>query len=127
MSAFLTLAAALILMAGSSPLAEGVWGGPGIQMTIGPQGATLELDCANGTIEGPIAVGRDGRFRASGTYAVERGGPVREGEEMGRPAMYEGRVEGRKLTLVISLAEGKEEIGTWELTQGRHGRIMKCQ
>lgn len=120
MSTFLTLAAALAL-------AHGVWGGPGIQMTVGPEGAVLELDCANGTIEGPIAVGSDGRFRASGAYAVERGGPVREGEETGRPAVYEGRVEGKKLTLVITLAEGKEEVGTWELIQGRHGRIIKCQ
>lgn len=127
MSTLTLTAAALILMTGSSPLAEGTWGGPGIQMTVGPQGAVLELDCANGTIDGPIAVGKDGRFRASGTHAVERGGPVREGEETGRPAVYEGRVEGKELTLVITLAEGKEEVGTWELTQGRHGRILKCQ
>ena len=127
MNRFLHSAAALILMAGSSPLAEGAWGGPGIQMTVGPQGAVLELDCANGTIDGPVTIGKDGRFRASGTYQVERGGPMREGEETGRPAVYEGRVEEKKLTLVITLAEGKEEIGTWELTQGRYGRIIKCQ
>jgi hypothetical protein len=126
MERFLLSAAVLMLMAGSSPLAEGTWGGPGIQMTVGPEGAVLELDCAHGAIDGPIAVGKDGRFRASGTYGVEHGGPVREGEEAGRPAMYEGRVEGKKLTLVITLAAGKEEVGTWELEQGRHGRIMKC-
>lgn len=127
MSTLTLTAAALILMTGSSPLAEGTWGGPGIQMTVGQEGAVLELDCANGTIDGPIEVGSDGRFRASGTHDVERGGPVREGEETGRAAVYEGRVEGKKLTLVITLAEGKEEVGTWELTHGRHGRIIKCQ
>jgi hypothetical protein len=126
MDRFLHSAAFLILMAGSSPLAEGIWGGPSIQMTVGPQGAAVDLDCANGAIDGPIAVGSDGRFRASGTYAVEHGGPVREGEEKGRPAVYEGRVEGKKLTLVILIAEGKQEVGTFELTQGRSGRIMKC-
>ena len=126
MDQLLHSAAFLILMAGASPLAEGLWGGPSIQMTVGPQGAAVDLDCANGAIDGPITVGSDGRFRASGTYAVEHGGPVREGEEKGRPAVYEGRVEGKKLTLVITLAEGKEEVGTWELTQGRSGRIMKC-
>jgi hypothetical protein len=126
MERFLLSAAVLMLMAGSSPLAEGTWGGPGIQMTVGPEGAAVELDCANGAIDGPIAVGSDGRFRAAGTYGVEHGGPVREGEEKGRPAVYEGRVEGKKLTLVITLAAGKEEVGTWELEQGRHGRIMKC-
>jgi hypothetical protein len=108
----------------ASALAEDTWGGPGIQMTVGPQGATVELDCAHGAIDGPIAVGSDGRFRASGTYAAEHGGPVREGEETGRPAVYEGRVEGKKLTLVIKV--GEEEIGTFELAQGCSSRIMKC-
>ena len=126
MDRILLSAAFMILMAGSSPLAEGTWGGPSIQMTVGPQGAVVDLDCANGAIEGPITVGSDGRFRASGTYAVEHGGPEREGEEKGRPAVYEGKVEGKTLTLVISIAEGKKEIGTYELTQGRFGRIMKC-
>ena len=126
MYGFLVSATVLMLTAGSSPLAEGPWGGPGIQMTVGPQGAVLDLDCAHGAIDGPIAVGKDGRFRAAGTYGVERGGPVREGEEAGRPAVYEGRVEGQKLTLVITLDGGREEVGTWELTQGRSGRIMKC-
>jgi hypothetical protein len=109
----------------ASALAEDVWGGPGIQMTVGPQGATVELDCAHGAIDGPIAVGSDGRFRAAGTYAAEHGGPVREGEDTGRSAMYEGRVEGKKkLTLVIKV--GEEEVGTFELVQGRSGRITKC-
>lgn len=126
MDRILHFAVLMILMAGSSPLAEGIWGGPGIQMTVSPQGAVLDLDCANGAIDGPVTVGSDGRFRASGTYAVEHGGPVREGEEKGRPAVYEGRVEGKKLTLVITLTGEKEALGTWELTQGRAGRIMKC-
>src|SRR5829696_9052664 len=125
MDRILYSAVLMILMAGSAPLAEGIWGGPSIQMTVGPQGAAVDLHCANGAIDGPIAVGSDGRFRASGTYAVEHGGPMREGEEMGRPAVYEGRVEGKKLTLVILIAEGKQEVGTFELTQGRSGRIMK--
>ena len=103
-----------------------MWGGTGIQMTVDPKGAVLDLDCAHGAIEGPIAVGSDGRFRASGTYAVEHAGPVREEDENGgRPAVYEGRVEGKKLTLVITLADGKE-VGTFELTQDRAGRVMKC-
>ena len=134
MGRILHSAVLMILMAGSSPLAEGIWGGPGIQMTVGPQGAVLDLDCANGAIDGPVTVGSDGRFRATGTYAVEHGGPMREGPEgdetKGRPAVYEGRVEGKKLTLVITLTGEltgeKEELGTYELTQGRSGRIMKC-
>lgn len=124
MERLLRRAAVLMLMAGFSPLAEGAWGGPHIQMTVGAEGAVVEMDCAHGGVDGPIAVGSDGRFRASGTYAAEHGGPVREEDEKGRPAVYEGRVEGKKLTLVIKVAG--EEVGTFELIQGRSGRITKC-
>ena len=124
MERFLRSAAVLMLMAGSSPLAEGVWGGPHIQMTVGPEGTAVEMDCAHGAVEGPVAVGSDGRFRASGTYAAEHAGPVREEDEKGRPAVYEGRVEGKKLTLVIKVAG--EEAGTFELTHGRSSRLTKC-
>lgn len=118
MSAFLMLTAVL-------SLAEGVWGGTHIEMTVGPEGATVEMDCAHGAVREPIAIGKDGRFHAAGTYVAERGGPVREGEEgSGRPAVYEGKVEGKTMTLVIKVAE--EEIGTFQLTHGRAGRIRKC-
>jgi len=108
-----------------APLPSGTWGGSHIQMTVGPQGATLELDCAHGTIAEPIRVGRDGRFKISGTYAPEHGGPTREGEETGRPAVYTGRLDGQTLSLAIAF-EGGEEIGTFELVHGRSGRITKC-
>jgi hypothetical protein len=108
-----------------APLPEGTWGGPHIETTVGPQSATLELDCAHGAIGEPIVVGRDGRFRVTGTYAAEHGGPTREGEDSGRPAVYTGRVEGETLSLAIAY-EGGEEIGTFELVHGRPGRITKC-
>jgi hypothetical protein len=111
---------------GATPLAEGTWGGPHIQMMVGPQGAILELDCAHGEIAEPIVVGRDGRFRVSGTYVPEHGGPAREGEETSaRPAVYTGRVEGETLSLGIAY-EGGEDVGTFQLVHGRAGRITKC-
>jgi hypothetical protein len=110
-----------------SPLAEGTWGGPHIELAVGPRGATVELDCAHGAIAEPILVGSDGRFKVSGTFVQEHGGPVREGEErQGKPAVYTGSVEGATLTLSIALAEGGEEAGTFHLVRGRSGRIMKC-
>jgi hypothetical protein len=48
---------------------------------------------------------------------------VREGEEEGRPAVYEGRVEGGKLTLAIKV--GDVEVGTFELVHGRGARLTK--
>ncbi|HEX3128193.1 MAG TPA: hypothetical protein VH394_12760 [Thermoanaerobaculia bacterium] len=110
---------------GGTPLAEGVWGGAHIQMTVESQGAMLELDCAHGAIAEPIVIGKDGRFRVSGTYAPEHAGPARDGEEKGRPAIYTGRLEGETLTLGISYESG-EDVDTFELVRGRSGRITKC-
>jgi hypothetical protein len=130
----LTLTVSLIVVSscGSSrgapagtPLPEGTWGGSHIQMTVGTQGATLELDCAHGAIAEPIRIGRDGRFRVSGTYAPEHGGPTRESEATDRPAVYTGHVDGQTLSLAIAF-EGGEEVGTFELVHGRSGRITKC-
>jgi hypothetical protein len=106
-------------------LAEGIWGGPHIQMTIESKGASLEMDCAHGVISKPILVGKDGRFRVSGTYSPEHAGPVRESDEKGRPAVYTGRLEGETLSLGIAYESG-EDVGTFELVHGRASRITKC-
>lgn len=107
-------------------LAEGTWGGPHIELAVGRDGVTVDMDCAHGAVAEPVVLGTDGRFRASGTYVPERGGPEREGgESAGRPAVYSGRLDGETLTLVITL-EGAEEIGTFTLQHGRSGRIRKC-
>ena len=110
---------------GGAPLAQGTWGGPHIQMTVESQGATLEMDCAHGAITEPMVLGKDGRFRASGTYSPEHGGPAREGEETARPAIYTGRVEGETLGLGIAYESG-EIVGTFGLAHGRASRLTKC-
>ena len=69
-SAFLALAA--ITMSAchtevTAPDLFGTWGGDHIRLEVSGTGATLEYDCAVGTIEGSI-LPRDGRFSASGTH-----------------------------------------------------------
>lgn len=117
---------ALAYRRGGRPLAEGTWGGPHIRMTVSPEGVTFEMDCAHGAIEGPVVVGEDGRFQISGTYSPEHGGPVRDGEDSGRPAIYTGRVQGETLSLEIAYESG-EAVGAFELVHGRASRITKCQ
>ncbi len=134
MKTFLSLAVFLLAAtcssapaaSGGRALAEGAWGGPHVQMTVGRDGATLEFDCAHGTIQNPIVVGKDGRFQVSGRFAPEHGGPVRDDEENGRPAVYKGRLEGETLSLEIAYESG-DAVGTFELVLGRATRLTKCQ
>lgn len=122
----LTVSPACAADHGGARLAEGAWGGPHVQMTVTAQGVTFEMDCAHGAIAGPVTLGKDGRFKVSGTFSPEHGGPVRDEEEGGRPAIYTGRVQGETLSLEIAYESG-EAVGTFELVHGRASRITKCQ
>jgi hypothetical protein len=105
----------------------GVWGGHHIQMQVTESGALIEYDCAHGTIEEPLVLDGEGRFEATGTHVRERGGPVREGDKPdSHPARYAGRVNGKTMTLSVTLTDTRQSLDMYTLTQGDSGRIMKC-
>lgn len=105
----------------------GTWGGPHVQMDVERDGARLEFDCAHGATDGPLALGNDGRFDLKGYFVAERGGPVRAGHQEKRlPARYTGRVDGKTMTLDVTLTEAGDHIGTFTLTHGQAARLMKC-
>jgi hypothetical protein len=105
----------------------GSWGGSHVSLEITGETARIEYDCAHGTLDGPIVLDGEGRFEAAGTHTPERGGPVREGEDdSGQPARYRGKVTGKTLTLTVALSGSGEEVGTFTLTQGAAGRLVKC-
>lgn len=106
---------------------SGEWGGQGISMQVSDSGATLEFDCASGSITEGIALDSSGKFSAKGLFARQRPGPTREDEENdGQPATYEGVITGESLTLTITLVQSKEKVGTFTLTHGKVGRIRRC-
>jgi hypothetical protein len=121
-------AAAAPATAGERRVPPGRWGGEHIALEVlAGGGAALEYDCAQGGIEGPLALDRQGRFEAAGWHAAERGGPVRQGEELPRrPARYAGRVEGGEMTLTVVLTDTDEEIGSFTLVRGGEARLTKC-
>lgn len=130
---FCTLALSALLACASSAaergrLRAGAWGGQHIRLDVADDGtATVEFDCAHGTIPIPVAPDSQGGFQAKGRYVREGPGPVREGaDQEGVPAVYAGRVDGGKLTLTINLADSDEEVGSFELTHGRTPRLTKC-
>ena len=109
-------------------LAKGVWGGQHIRLEVTDSGANIEFDCANSTIDGPIMLDRQGKFDVRGKYTPEHGGPIRRDEESNSYSVrYAGHASDKELTLTITIPDKKETIGTYNLTHGSEGRLMKCR
>jgi hypothetical protein len=111
----------------SKRLPIGTWGGQGIRLETSDSGATVEYDCAHGSIDQPISIDEAGRFDVKGLHSREHGGPVREGEQAkGEPVRYVGQTDGDTLTLTVRLVNRDETIGTFTLVRGKPGRIRRC-
>jgi hypothetical protein len=125
------LLAIAIACAGAAPperqALTGSWGGPHIGLTLTAEGGQVEYDCAHGTIDKPIVPDRAGRFEVPGTHTAEHGGPVHEGEEgAGRPARYQGKLAGKRMTLTVTLTDTGDDVGTFTLTRDATPRLTKC-
>ena len=106
----------------------GMWGGDHIRLEVSANSATIEYDCAQGTIAGPFTIDSHGNFCLKGTHMPEHGGPVRRDEEPNsKPAAYTGWTDGKKMTLKVVLEGSGDEIGTFHLNQGEQGRVWKCK
>lgn len=106
---------------------SGVWGGEHVTLTVNDRSSHLEFDCAHGDIPSALTAGADRTFAMSGTFVREHGGPIREDEKADvRPAMYIGRVTGQTMELTIRLIDPDTPIGTFMLTRGAPGRVVKC-
>lgn len=117
----------LFLVLPGDRVPAGRWGGDGVVVQVGEQGARLEFSCAHGTIDEPLAVDARGRFDLRGTYVNERGGPVREDEAPPPRARYVGELDGDRLRLSITLVQPERPVGAFTLTHGRAVRLVKCQ
>jgi len=114
-------------MPGPSPLMTGMWGGDHIALTVGDASVHAEFDCAHGDIPSSVTVNDRGGFDVSGTFVRERGGPIREGElPDSHPAAYVGSVTGTTMMLTVRLTDTNEIIGTFTLTRGSPGLVVKC-
>lgn len=107
-------------------ISTGLWGGPHISMKVGAKSATIEYDCANGVINGPLTIDASGNFKLRGTHRAERGGPIRADESNeGHPATYSGSIKGNEMTLTLKVGDGDEE--TFTLEKGKEGELFKCK
>ena len=113
---------------GTQRLSTGKWGGDHIEMTVTKAGAHLELDCAAGDIAEPITVSDRGLVSTRGTVTPERPGPVRLGDEPApKDATYSGQLNGKTLTLDVTLVDDKRAYGHFTLILGQDGRVRKCR
>ena len=106
----------------------GIWGGMHVRMTVREDGAALEFDCAHGEIGAALKMDAEGRFDLPGTLTREGPGPIRVGiTPAARPARYVGRVEGRTMTLDLTITGAGQDAQTFTLTRGSEGRLWKCR
>jgi hypothetical protein len=106
----------------------GNWGGEHVSMEVTNSGATLEFDCAHGSVPEPLTLDADGRFDRSGVFVREQGGPIREGEpEDTRPARYSGTTDGRSMSLTITIQDGSLPVQAYRLELGNLGHVFRCQ
>jgi hypothetical protein len=105
----------------------GEWGGEHVALTVAASGATLEYDCASGTIDEPLNPDGSGRFEARGTFVPGKGGPAIEGEEpVGYPALHQGTTDGETMTLRVTRLDTGESVGTFVLALGAAPQVFRC-
>lgn len=104
----------------------GTWGGDHAVLEVTATSASIEFDCAHGTLPAPLTLNR-GSFDVTGDYVQEHGGPIRADETVNRqPARYTGAVSGNTMTLGVRLTATGEDRGTYTLVRGSSGRVFKC-
>jgi hypothetical protein len=111
-------------------LKVGTWGGEHAAMQVSDSGATLEFDCAHGSIPAKIELSSGGHFDTKGTFVHESFGPVRrDSPPTDRPAHFFGTVSGNEMTLKIELTEDNKKVdaGTFTLQFGVSPILRKCR
>lgn len=105
----------------------GEWGGPHVRLSVRVDGASVEFDCAHGTIDGALKLDEKGRFDAAGRFVPEHGGPVRKDEtESPQKARYAGSTDGATLSFQV-VPEGGEPIGPFTARLRGRARLVKCR
>lgn len=126
----------LVLLVGCSvrtqtvqePVREGVWGGPGIELTVTARGAKVDYGCDSGTIDEPLRTDSHGKIFARGTHVFGRGGPRNPGDPAAKPhlAKYEGVRNGDTLKLTVLLPELNRKLGEFNLQLGGRPVLERC-
>ena len=114
--------------ANGADVQSGTWAGEHIVMDVTAAGATVEFDCAHGTLDAPLTLDSGGRFDVAGSFSPERGGPTRgDAQSRAVPARYTGSFKDSTLTVTVVLTDSAETVGVFTLRHGARARLFKCK
>ncbi len=106
---------------------RGTWGGEHIAMTVTDSGATVEYDCARGSIDEPLRADAAGTFSARGVHINLHGGPAVVDEPVDRhPASYTGTSDGTTMSLRVRLTDSGDSLGPFLLRRDATPRLYRC-
>lgn len=104
-----------------------IWGGSGIRVSVELKSIKIEYACADGEIVGRLRVDSRGNFKTNGFHLRQRPGPVRvDAKPQRQPALYEGKITGKTMTISVTLTETGENVGTFELKRDITPRLIRC-
>ena len=113
--------------AASAQALEGSWGGDRLLLVIDAGGGRVQMDCASGSITGPIALAANGSFIATGTFLAHQAGPQRI-DETATPATarYAGELIGSDALRLSILAPGAAAAQVFNLRRGATFKLIRC-
>jgi len=123
------LASPLGIACGDGPTApgdlitQGVWGGPGIQLTVTAAGATADYGCDIGFVSEPLVLDHS-KFSATGTYTYSAS--LTGTPEKPHPARYEGTAGETTMELRVYLVDLARTVGPFQLALGRSAVLARC-
>lgn len=109
----------------SAPELTSIWGGSSANLSLGPDGGTIEFGCGLGTIAPSWTLISDGQFSATGQYFFE-GGPVPIRGYPPHPAAYTGTLRRQWFTLTVTVSDLAQTLGPFVLERGRTVPLFKC-
>jgi hypothetical protein len=103
----------------------GVWGAEHIRMTIGREGAVIQYDCGEGSIDTAIVPDAEGRFQAEGTF-TSGGGPDPVAGRPQQAAIYTGTILGSSMELSGTVIDTGQSLGSFTLRFSDDGLLVRC-
>ncbi len=108
----------------AGPVPEGTWGGPQGTLVVYADSATLDLFCAAGRIQGPLATDSAGAFDRPGSYSFQAG-PIGIGA-IWQPARFIGKRSADTIELRIEVSSFEQAIGPLKFKRGVTAQIPGC-